>query len=161
MLTNPPVPYDNPSRGLLRDCTTSPINRFAALITNVVTRCWISMALINPPSYHCVHRTGRWVILCKDEGVNERRCLLVASPRWHLYLLTIWSNIVMWTILKCFPTVGKKIKIVQLQLRGTFVSRKSSSSLLSFVENFQWDLPENCWLRPAGCKGAEAEVAAS
>ena len=37
MLTNPPVPYDfqpgeGPSGGLLRDCTTSPINRFAALI---------------------------------------------------------------------------------------------------------------------------------
>ena len=28
MLTKPPVP----SRGLLRDCTTSPINRFAALV---------------------------------------------------------------------------------------------------------------------------------
>ena len=33
MLTNLPVPYDFcPSRGLLRDCTASPINRFAALL---------------------------------------------------------------------------------------------------------------------------------
>ena len=37
MLTNPPVFYDFcvgvPSRGLLRDCTTSTINRFIALTT--------------------------------------------------------------------------------------------------------------------------------
>ena len=40
MLTNPPIPYDfcvqlgkGPSRVLLRDCTTSPINRFAALVS--------------------------------------------------------------------------------------------------------------------------------
>ena len=33
MLTNTPVPYDFcVGRGLLRDCTTSPINRFSALV---------------------------------------------------------------------------------------------------------------------------------
>ena len=29
-------PREGPSRGLLRDCTTSPINRFAALVTSLL-----------------------------------------------------------------------------------------------------------------------------
>ena len=31
-------PGEGPSRGLLRDCTTSPINRFAALITTLSSK---------------------------------------------------------------------------------------------------------------------------
>ena len=32
-----------PSRGLLRDCTTSPITRFAALILDLASRCCVKL----------------------------------------------------------------------------------------------------------------------
>ena len=38
-------PGEGPSRGLLRDCTTSPINRFAALVTT-----------------SCNNGNGRWIV---------------------------------------------------------------------------------------------------
>ena len=60
---------EGPSRGLLRDCTTSPINRFAALFvsvhfsTNIEAESieiagWRHAGLEFPPSSRLLHRSA-------------------------------------------------------------------------------------------------------
>ena len=82
MLTNPPIPYDfcigipisrllstSPSRGLLRDCTTSPINRFTALAvpghsatptTPIRPGRWLSVAVVLIRVFREIVKTELW-----------------------------------------------------------------------------------------------------
>ena len=70
---------------------------------------WLSSIL--PPTTVSTARAGESSYVKMNLEVTHYSEKVLSSPRWHLYLLTICSNIVMWTILKCFPTVGKKIKM--------------------------------------------------
>ena len=45
-------PGEGPSRGLLRDCTTSPINRFAALVVR-----WLAPAPATAPQLENEHNS--------------------------------------------------------------------------------------------------------
>ena len=71
MLTKPPVPYDDCVADPTRDCTTSPINRFAALVATQR-----SIQLFNCPTCNnlaiSMHHLGL-LLLCVRGGVEAVR----------------------------------------------------------------------------------------
>ena len=77
-------PGEGPSRGLLRDCTTSPINRFAALssrllaITKSLARSWTWCGWsLRSPGSSCPHSSSPTVTVLSEsesEGTFAQTC---------------------------------------------------------------------------------------
>ena len=83
-------PGEGPSRGLLRDCTTSPINRFAALV--LVTRLWSicrweKRVLIHDwdGGWRYIVSTTTWYFWYLVDRTNSSHFLCFADQVWYLF----------------------------------------------------------------------------